>query len=113
MRIVNWNIEWMNNWFADGDDVHLRVAHSASQISDVGALCSRVAGVIQILNPDVLTIEEGPSDIRMMQLFVSEYLGEHSFQVFEAGGEDGSGGGDGIGGEEQRHTYSGPLSPER
>jgi hypothetical protein len=93
MRIVNWNIEWMNNWFVDGDDVHFRAVHPASRISDVDALCSRVASVIQILNPDVLTIEEGPSDIRMMQIFVAEYLGENSFQIIEEGGVKGSGGG--------------------
>ena len=91
MRIVNWNIEWMNNWFVDGEDVHFRVVHPASRISDVDALCSRVAGVIHILNPDVLTIEEGPSDIRMLQIFVTEYLGENSFKIFEVRGESESG----------------------
>jgi hypothetical protein len=86
VRIINWNIEWMNNWFVGGGDVALRMVHDRSGITSVDDLCRRVGRVILDLDPDVLTLEEGPSDIREMQLFVSYYL-DDSFDVF--GGFDG------------------------
>lgn len=91
MRIVNWNIEWMNNWFVGRGSVAFRQNHPRTGITDVDDLCKRVASVIKILVPDILTIEEGPSDIREMQLFVGTYLidgqGNHLFDIF--GGIDG------------------------
>jgi hypothetical protein len=57
----------------------------------VADLCRRVAEVVKKLDPDVLTIEEGPSDIREMELFASTYLvdgnGNLLFDIF--GGIDG------------------------
>ncbi len=76
----------MNNWFVGGGDVALRMVHDPSGITSVDALCRRVGRVILDLDPDVLTLEEGPSDIRELQLFVSYYLDD----LFEAfGGFDG------------------------
>jgi len=74
VRIVNWNIEWMNDWFVGGGSVAFRQDNPRRGITDVADLCRRVASVISNLNPDVLTIEEGPSDIREMELFVETYL---------------------------------------
>ena len=91
MRIVNWNIEWMNDWFVGGGSVAFRQDNPRRGITDVADLCRRVASVINNVNPDVLTIEEGPSDIREMELFVETYLidrqGNRLFDIF--GGIDG------------------------
>ncbi len=86
MRIVNWNIEWMNDWFVGGGQVAFRQSLPRTGITDVDDLCRRTAGVVEALNPDVLTIEEGPSDIREMELFVATYLqdaqGNAAFATF-------------------------------
>lgn len=94
MRIVNWNIEWMNDWFVGRNKVAFRQVHKRGNniiIADVADLCRRVASVIKSLDPDVLTVQEGPSDIREMQLFVETYLKDENnetiFDVF--GGFDG------------------------
>ncbi len=64
MRIVNWNIEWMNNWFVGGNAVGFRPDNSSQGISDTDELSTRVASVIDDLNPDQLCVQEGPSDHR-------------------------------------------------
>jgi endonuclease/exonuclease/phosphatase family metal-dependent hydrolase len=91
MRIVNWNIEWMNDWFVGGGSVAFREDNLRRGITDVDDLCRRVASVVNAMDPDVLTLEEGPSDIREMQLFVDAYLsdpqGGARFDIF--GGLDG------------------------
>ncbi len=91
MRIVNWNIEWMNDWFIGGGSVAFRQNNPQKGITDVADLCRRVTSVVNNLDPDVLTIEEGPSDIREMELFVETYLidgqGNTLFDVY--GGIDG------------------------
>lgn len=74
MRIVNWNIEWMNNWFVGYGELAFRQDNQQAGITDVAALCTRTASVVNALDPDVLTIEEGPSDIHEMELFVTTYL---------------------------------------
>jgi exonuclease III len=93
MRVVNWNIEWMNDWFVGGGSVAFRKDNPRTGVTDVADLCRRVANVINNLNPDVLTVEEGPSDIREMELFVETYLvdGQRNrlFDIF--GGIDGGG----------------------
>jgi hypothetical protein len=38
-----------------------------------------VARVVKDLAPDVLTIQEGPSDIREMALFVENFIFKHAF----------------------------------
>ena len=91
MRIVNWNIEWMNDWFIGGGSVAFRQSNPQKGITDVADLCRRVTSVVNNLDPDLLTIEEGPSDIREMELFVQTYLtdgqGNPLFDVY--GGIDG------------------------
>lgn len=86
MRIVNWNIEWMNDWFIGGGNVAFRADNLRKGITDVAALCTRVADVVKALDPDVLTVQEGPSDIREMALFADNYLtddqGETLFEIF-------------------------------
>ncbi len=89
MRLMTWNIEWMNNWFVGGGQVAWRGFHSG--IANVNALARRVANVITAIDPDVLTIQEGPSDPREMNLFMTDFLtdagGQPVFDMF--GGLDG------------------------
>ena len=94
MKIVNWNIEWMNDWFVGGRQVAFREKLERGGkiiIDNVADLCRRVANVIKELDPDVLTVQEGPSDRREMELFVKKYLKDQDnnpmFKVF--GGYDG------------------------
>jgi endonuclease/exonuclease/phosphatase family metal-dependent hydrolase len=86
---MDWNIEWMNDWFVGGGDVAWRQSNSG--IANVRALAQRVANVIRAIDPDVLTIQEGPSDPREMDLFVTDFLsqqnGQPMFDIF--GGLDG------------------------
>jgi len=86
MKIANWNIEWMNRWFsADRDDPELRPSHEISGVTDIKALCGRVARVIDDLEADVLTIQEGPSRLDEMELFVSQFLGNRYTVIGPAG----------------------------
>ena len=84
MRLVNWNIEWMNDWFVGGGSVRFREDNIRKGITDVSGLCRRVANVIMDMNPDVLTIQEGPSDIREMSLFIEDFLVDDSGELMFA-----------------------------
>jgi endonuclease/exonuclease/phosphatase family metal-dependent hydrolase len=77
MKIANWNIEWMNRWFSpDTEQPVLRPSEEISGVTDIRDLAERVARVIDGLEADVLTIQEGPSRRAEMRLFVSEFLGD-------------------------------------
>lgn len=78
MRLMDWNIEWMNKWFVGYGQVAWRVSHSG--INDVAALAQRVANVITAIDPDVLTLQEGPSDPREMNLFINGFLTDNNGQ---------------------------------
>ena len=85
MKIINWNIEWMNDWFVHGkiafkDKV---IKNQKVTVSNVENLGKRVANVIKDLNPDLMTIQEGPSDIKEMQLFVDKHLKSSNKTVYE------------------------------
>lgn len=77
MRIVNWNIEWMNDWFVGQGAIAFRTDNPGRGITNVANLCQRVASVIVALDPDVLLVEEGPSDWDEMALFVQQFLGNN------------------------------------
>ncbi len=47
-----------------------------AEISDVNELCRSIAACIKQMEPDVLFVEEGPSTLAQMQLFVATYLDE-------------------------------------
>ena len=89
MRLMDWNIEWMNNWFVGNGQVAWHNYNSG--IANVRALAGRVANVITAVDPDVLTIQEGPSDPREMELFIADCLsGADGQPLFDAfGGLDG------------------------
>lgn len=89
MRLMTWNIEWMNKWFVGGGTVAWKP--DGGTIKEVKKLAERVAKVIQAVDPDVLTVQEGPSDRQEMALFVSDCLknadGKPAFDIL--GGLDG------------------------
>ncbi|TVQ95107.1 MAG: hypothetical protein EA400_00420 [Chromatiaceae bacterium] len=76
MKLVNWNIEWMNDWFApiSAGAPAWRQDNPGRGITDVAGLAARVASVIEQLAPDVVTIQEGPSRLGEMELFVTDHL---------------------------------------
>lgn len=76
MKFVNWNIEWMNDWFVpiSAGPPAFRTDNPGRGIADVADLAGRVAGVIRALAPDVLAIQEGPSREGEMRLFVDGFL---------------------------------------
>jgi len=89
MRVMDWNIEWMNDWFVGGNRVAFRENYNGihGDIRNVADLCQRVASVIKTINPDVLTVQEGPSDKREMELFINEFLkDENGAPLFKAFG---------------------------
>ncbi len=91
MRLINFNIEWMNDWFVGGSKVAFRQNNPGKGIDNVDELAKRVAGLILAADPDVLTVEEGPSDKKEMELFVSTYLSDHGDSLYDVfGGIDGS-----------------------
>ena len=52
MKIVNWNIEWMNNWFSGNRDPQWG---SGSLSADEARICARrAANIINKLAPDLL-----------------------------------------------------------
>ena len=66
MRLMNWNIEHMNSWW-EGGNTDPAVMHQSfggnvfsPPITDVPALAERVGKVINAVDPDVMTIQEGP-----------------------------------------------------
>ena len=89
MQLMDWNIEWMNNWFLGNGQVAWRQSHSG--ITNVADLAQRVVNVITAIDPDVLTLQEGPSDPREMDLFINDFLSDSNGQpLFDPfGGIDG------------------------
>lgn len=88
-RLVSWNIEWMDSLFAESRDttpVSFLVSNMDAGIQDVDKLCKKIRGVILESQADVIAVQEGPSDIRKFQLFVTKYL-DGQYEVF--GGLDG------------------------
>lgn len=72
MKIVNWNIEWMNNWFSGNRDPQWG---SGSLSADEARICARrAANIINSLAPDLLCIQEGPSASEEMALFLGDFL---------------------------------------
>lgn len=87
MKVANWNIEWMNHWFtADRQAPALRPSDQIDGVSDINDLCARVAHVIDDLGADVLTIQEGPSRLEEMELFVAQFL-DNRYQVLGPAGK--------------------------
>ena len=85
-KITTWNIEWMisifNGRWSDWDGTipdsfpgRSLGSITLAPISDVPALCTRIANVIDAVAPDILCIQEGPPREEQMQHFVDTFLG--------------------------------------
>jgi hypothetical protein len=82
LKIATFNVEWMNDFFYPNEPrfktSRKHSEHTGPAINDVPALCSRIRGIIQEVNPDILGIVEGPKLPSQMEKFVQEYLNDHS-----------------------------------
>ncbi|WP_297091081.1 hypothetical protein [uncultured Draconibacterium sp.] len=70
IKLLNWNMEWMNDLFTaehvyKADDV--KPFHTKS--STVKQRRNDLSGVINEIQPDVVSVIEGPSDVEELQLF--------------------------------------------
>ena len=82
MKLMNWNLEWMNNWFSGNDSPQWG---SNSLTADEARLCAtKAAAVIDAIAPDLLCLQEGPSAMAEMELFLTEFLGDGTTSRFEA-----------------------------
>jgi len=75
MKLLNWNIEHMNSWWEGGlrNPAIMRQTFAGNNfspaISDVPKLAERVGKVINDINPDLITIQEGAGVFEMRDFF--------------------------------------------
>jgi len=88
LKIATFNAEWMISLFGLRKDADWlaqpQIPNSFAggkrgeivfeAIPDVPALCRRIAGTIQAVNPDLLMVEEGPPLAEQMKMFVGRFL---------------------------------------
>lgn len=72
MKILNWNIEWMNDWFSG--NAQPRWGSSSLEADEARIVAGKVADVIRDTAPDLICLQEGPSAMAEMELFLSEFL---------------------------------------
>ncbi|WP_179378922.1 endonuclease/exonuclease/phosphatase family protein [Jannaschia marina] len=96
MRIVNWNIEWMNRWIGGNDTPVWGTFKPAREVNGemrpatgtppeaARETAGRVARVIAALAPDVLCVQEGPSSPAEMRLFIDDILSPATGAAWEA-----------------------------
>ncbi len=96
MRLMNWNIEHMNSWWEsdDAESATMRLAFRGNRfspaITDVPALAKRVGAVINAVDPDIITIQEG-AGIPEMNDFFNRFVEGSTWRVLR-----GSGGGQAL-----------------
>lgn len=91
MRIMNWNIEHMNSWW-EGGNADPPVLHDSfagnnfsPPITDVAELASRVGQVINAVDPDVVTIQEG-AGLPEMRAFFRDFVEGDSWEMLRGAG---------------------------
>lgn len=84
LKIANFNIEWMNDWFTpDAETVEFLPSFTKDgHTSDTDETASRAAKVIRDIDPDILTVEEGPSRPQEMALFIDRYLSDNGGPIY-------------------------------
>ena len=96
MRLMNWNIEHMNSWWEAGyaDPAVMRQTFAGNDfsppITDVPALAERVGNVINAVDPDLVTIQEG-AGMPETNDFFDRFVNGNDWQIFR-----GSGGGQAL-----------------
>lgn len=85
IKVVSFNIEWMNDWFTnDGDIVAFRENFTREgHTSNTKETARRAADTIKEIDPDILAIQEGPSRPEELALFIQEYLSEHGTPIYK------------------------------
>lgn len=82
MKIMNWNLEWMNHWFTGNDTPRWG---SSSLSADEAQICAaKAARVIDAVAPDLLCLQEGPSATAEMDLFLTEHMSDAGVPKYEA-----------------------------
>jgi endonuclease/exonuclease/phosphatase family metal-dependent hydrolase len=82
MKIMNWNLEWMNNWFSGNENPRWG---SRSLTADDARVCAaKAAAVINDIHPDLLCLQEGPSAMAEMDLFLADFLSNAGVPQYEA-----------------------------
>lgn len=81
MKIMNWNIEWMNRWFVGNANPSWKA--SGPGFNDVHEVAGRAANVIRAVDPDLLLLQEGPSAMQEMELFLADHLSENGAALYE------------------------------
>lgn len=82
MKIMNWNIEWMNNWFSGNDNPQW--GSNSLDEADAQICAGKAAAVIQSVDPDLLCIQEGPSATAEMDLFLRDHLSDANGPLYDA-----------------------------
>ncbi len=59
MKVMNWNIEWMNNWFSGNHEP--RWGSGSLSAEEAQHVAEKVARVIRRTSPDIHCVQEGPS----------------------------------------------------
>jgi hypothetical protein len=82
MRILDWNIEWMNDWFS-GSAGPVWGSNSMPRTKALEA-AGRAAAVIRDIGPDLICVQEGPSALAEMELFIADFLSDGGGPSFAA-----------------------------
>ena len=97
MRIVDWNIQYMNSWFVPANDRRspalrqfYKGRRAGGPIENVPELAGRAGAVLKALDPDLICIQESAGE-EEVALFLEEYLSPSDGSSWQVVG--GAGGG--------------------
>ncbi len=91
MRLMNWNIEHMNSWWEAGNQrpAVMRPTFAGNDFSppvtDVQGLATRVGAVINAIDPDIISIQEG-AGLPEMEDFFDRFVGEDNWKILRGAG---------------------------
>jgi endonuclease/exonuclease/phosphatase family metal-dependent hydrolase len=79
VRVTTVNGEWMNDWFgtnANGDVIFKEKfnEHNTQNEMDTDKTATKLSDLIKSIDPDIIGIQEGPSGLNEMLLFINAYL---------------------------------------
>lgn len=74
MKLITWNIEWMNKWFQGNSSPDW--GSSSLSAGEARIAAQKTANVINAMQADLLCIQEGPSHINEMMLFIDTFLSD-------------------------------------